>query len=521
MLEIPGSHRLPLNREALGPVDAEVQINAVVVLKPSTAAHEAELVSGFLNSVGEHSIRVTGFTEETNILEIQGSAEDMQVAFDTSLALYLGESGDTFRGREGGLNVPDHLHDLIDAVLGLDNRKVAHPYFHAASPDASTDSLAIADVAKAYNFPVVGKGAGKTIGIIELGGGYTLSDLQNYFASLGVLTPTIKSVPVAGGSNTPDGPNGADGEVQLDIEVAGVVASDATLNVYFGPNTDAGFLAAINAAIKDKVDVITISWGGPESSWTPQAMNSFDSAFAAAGAAGISVFVAAGDSGSNDGTSGPMADFPSSSPNVTACGGTRLVLNVDKSIEGEVVWDDNPANDATGGGYSGHFSRPDYQPASVGSQRGIPDVTGNADPVTGYQVNVDGQDMVIGGTSAVAPLYAGLAALLSTNAGKHLGPFNTLAYGAPTAFRDVTVGNNGKYRAGPGWDATSGLGSPNGMSLLAALVPAPPAPTPPPVPAPPAPTPPPTTPPPVPTPQPVAPSWWTKFIEWLESVLGL
>src|SRR5487761_598338 len=115
----------------------------------------------------------------------------------------------------------------------------------------------------------------------------------------------------------------------LDIEVAGAIAPAAAIAVYFAPNTDAGFLDAVTTAIHDDVrkpSVISISWGGPESTWTQQAMSAIDQAFQAAATLGITVCVAAGDSGSTDGVSDGSnhVDFPASSSGVLACGGTSL-----------------------------------------------------------------------------------------------------------------------------------------------------------------------------------------------------
>jgi len=404
----------------------------------------------------------------------------------------------------------------VVAVLGLDPAPVAYPRLRPAA--ASATLLTAVQVAGAYNFPA-SDGAGQAIAIVELGGGFGAADLQAYFSGLGLPRPEVTSIPVAGGSNTPDGPNGADGEVLLDIEVAGAVAPGAKIGVYFGPNTDAGFLSAINAAVHDVTlnpSVISISWGQAESGWSPQAMDAFDQAFASAAALGISVFCAAGDNGASDGGQGMNADFPASSPHVTACGGTRLTLDPAGGIADEVVWNDGPAS-ATGGGYSARFPRPAYQSMVPGALRGLPDMSANADPQSGYKVIVDGQAMGVGGTSAVAPLLAGLVARLNALSGKRVGLLNVPAYADPSAFRDVTVGGNGGYNAGAGWDAASGLGSPDGSKLVSPVVPVPPvvpAPVPPVVPpappvvtpVPPAPVPPaPPVPAPVPAPTPPTP----------------
>ncbi|HEY2187432.1 MAG TPA: S53 family peptidase, partial [Caldimonas sp.] len=284
--------------------------------------------------------------------------------------------------------------------------------------------------------------------------------------------------------NNPTNANSADGEVMLDIEVAAAIAPKAKIAVYFAPNTNQGFLDAITTAVHDSVNkpsVISISWGSAESNWTAQAMTQFDQAFQAAAAMGVTVCCAAGDNGSTDGVSDGKAhvDFPASSPFALGCGGTRISA-AGNAISDEVVWNDNAKTSATGGGVSGFFAVPAYQksakvpPIAGGTKtgRGVPDVAGDADPNSGYRVRVDGQSMVIGGTSAVAPLWAGLIALLNQKLGKPVGYLNPLLYGSLVgsgAFRDVVTGNNGGYAARPGWDACTGWGSPVGSKLLAGL----------------------------------------------------
>jgi kumamolisin len=136
------------------------------------------------------------------------------------------------------------------------------------------------------------------------------------------------------------------------------------------------------------------------------------------------------------------------------------------------VWNEGP-DSATGGGFSAFFARPDYQQAlPAGANRGVPDVAGDADPASGYRIRVDGQNLVFGGTSAVAPLWAGLLALINQQLGHPVGFLNPLLYGSLRAAgvtRDITIGDNGAQQAGPGWDACTGWGSPDGAQLLAAL----------------------------------------------------
>ena len=379
--------------------------------------------------------------------------------------------------------MPADLAPLIVGVFGLDERPQAKAHFRrlsAASPQAASVSYTPPAVAKLYNFPASATGAGQTIALIELGGGYRTSDLQTYFKSLGIkTTPVVTAVSVDSAQNQPVGnANSADGEVLLDIEIAGSIALKPASRSILRPTPIRGSSTPSppRSTIRlRKPSVISISWGGPESTWTAQSLTAFDQAFQDAGLLGVSVCCAAGDSGSSDGVTDGEAhvDFPASSPNVLACGGTNLQSSKGK-ISAEVVWNEG-ANGATGGGVSETFPLPAYQanahvPVSVNPSkfkgRGVPDVSGDADPQTGYQIRVDGRSAVFGGTSAVAPLWAALIALLNQQLGSPRGFWNPALYAAPAgAFRDITSGNNGAYKAGAGWDACTGLGSPNGQGL--------------------------------------------------------
>jgi kumamolisin len=445
---------------------------------PDDLQRVADFASGEgLTVVSTHPARRT--------VMLSGSLAAASRAFGVELQLYqLGN--DTFRGRTGTIAIPVELSDVIEGVFGFDQRPQAQPHFRLRdAAGAAEQSFTPPEVAQLYEYPAGATGSGQTIAIIELGGGYQQADLESFFSGLGLTTPSVTAIGVDGASNQPVGdPNSADGEVLLDIEVAGSVAPGAAIAVYFSPNTDQGFLDAVTTAVHDQTtqpQVISISWGGPEDCWTAQSMQSFDQAFQDAVALGVMVCTAAGDNGSGDGDTDGKAhvDFPSSSPNVLACGGTTLIGN-NAAIQTETVWNDGTDGGATGGGVSETFPLPSYQetanvPKSVNSGfvgRGVPDVAGDADPNTGYQVVVDGQSTVIGGTSAVAPLWAGLIALLNQQLGKSVGFLNDAIYAAPLSsagFHDVTSGNNGSYSAGPGWDACTGWGSPDGAALLKGL----------------------------------------------------
>jgi kumamolisin len=418
---------------------------------------------------------------------LAGTVARLSSAFGVSLGVYAYPEGGTFRGREGPIYVPADLAGVTQGVFGLDDRLMARSHLRrlsdlegipqlAAAPRASFSPIQIAQL---YDFPSGLDGSGQCVGIIELGGGFRVADLRTYFQRLGVPQPRVVSVSVDHGRNQPAGPGSADDEVMLDIEVVGAIAPGARIAVYFAPNTDQGFIDAISTAVFDTTNrpsVISISWGAPEAQWTQASIQAMDQAFQAAAAMGVTVYCAAGDNGANDFPPGQgqqpgnHADFPASSPYVVGCGGTTLTV-ANGAITNEVVWND-AGDGATGGGFSALFATPAWQTGVQGGKRGVPDVAGDASPLSGYTVRVDEQDVVVGGTSAVAPLWAGLTALLNQRLSKPLGFANPVLYGLPAssgAFHDVTQGNNNGFSAGPGWDPCTGLGRPDGARLLAGI----------------------------------------------------
>ncbi len=442
---------------------------------------DIEAVKAF---AANHNLLAVDVNPAARVVRLSGTLGEMALAFGADLELrQLGTQ--ILRTRQGALRVPSTLNERIIAVLGFDQRAAAVTHHKFQNRTKQAMDFTPPELAKIYNFPAnIGKG--QTIALIELGGGYNESDLNAYWNQLGLNSVSVASISVGGGHNSPEGdPNSADGEVALDIEVAGGIAPEARVAVYFAPNTDQGFLDAINTAIDDRIrrpSVISISWGSAESEWTPQSMNAFNAAFHDAALLGISVCAAAGDNGSSDGEpdNHNHVDFPASSPWVLACGGTRLVAH-NGARQSEAVWNDGANGGATGGGVSAHFSKPKYQSAAHipkptgtvnGTGRGVPDVAGVADPETGYAVIVDGQEGVVGGTSAVAPLWAAFIALCNEELGKNVGWFHPKLYGTVwqhKALHDITSGNNGTYKAGIGWDACTGLGTPNGQAILELL----------------------------------------------------
>ena len=361
------------------------------------------------------------------------------------------------------------LHSYLHGVL----RPKVHPYFHMGRTGSATGRSidggpwSVPDLCAAYSWPTNLTGGG-VIAIVELGGGWVQSDMDQFFRGLGQPQPKIADVSVDGTKNTPNpGPNSADGEVALDIEVAGAAyfvatGKAATIRVYWAQD----IAAAVRAAMADGCDVCSISWGADEANWGAQAAHDMEQAATDATAAGMIVFAASGDNDSSDGGPNPAnVDLPASAPHVIGCGGTR------KTSTAETVWNNNPGHtsgEGTGGGFSTLFTPlPPWQAgAPNGPGRMVPDVAANADPNTGYMIILHGAQVPIGGTSAVAPLYAGLFAAFGTK----LGFLTPKLWLNPVCFNDITSGDNGAFRASTGPDPCTGLGSPIGAKLAQLLI---------------------------------------------------
>ena len=509
-VEIPGSEReADPEHQRVGEVDRDKPIEATVYLRPSgsldwvdqeagrapserrTMSREElasatgasdEDIAAVRSFAGECGLEVTGVDKGRRAMTLRGTVKAVAEAFGAQeLQLFEHPTAGRYRGRQGPLTVPSELGNVITGVFGIDERPQARAHLRQSA--AAAQSYTPPAVAAAYNFPSATNGSGQTAAILELGGGFSQADLDTYFKTLGLTSPSVTAVSVDGGSNSPGTDPNADGEVMLDIEVLGSVAPGAKIVVYFAPNTDQGFIDALSTAVHDttnKPSVVSISWGGPEDSWTQQAQTQMEQILTEGAAVGVTVTVASGDGGSTDGvTDGKQhVDFPASAPHALGCGGTTLSIKNGK-IASETVWNELPNHGAGGGGISIEFPVPSYQsaikmPSNVDTGkpgRGVPDVAGDADPETGYSILVDGKQQTIGGTSAVAPLWAALIVLLNASLGKPVGFLQPQIYpaSAEPGFHDITQGDNPAYKAGPGWDACTGNGSPDGAALLTTL----------------------------------------------------
>jgi kumamolisin len=463
-----------------------------------------------------HGLEIVAVLADRREIVARGSARAMHAAFSADLRV-AEINGKKCRVRRGEICVPADLVASISSVTGLDNRPFAKPHYrvtrqvaHAAGGGAAAapvneTAFTPVELASLYNFPVGMDGSGQTIAILELDGGFRPDELAAYFKELGVPQPTVTIVPFEGGGANNPGLNALDpfcrdAEVMLDLQVAGGLAPGAQLLVYFAKDdSDQSFLAAVSAIVHDaarKPDIISISWGGPELTATGQFRNDFDQVLQTAAHLGITVCVATGDNASPDFAAedpgwdgGAHVDFPACDPWVLACGGTRISV-AGGAIEAEDVWFEGP-HAGTGGGVSRAFPLPEYQKtASIPRaanpdgpvMRGIPDVSANAAPASGFRILCDAQHFPdpdknvppMGGTSAVAPLWSALVARLNQALGRRCGFMNPLLYELASApgssiWRNPASGTNGAYFAGPGWNACTGLGSVDGTRLLNAM----------------------------------------------------
>jgi kumamolisin len=534
-LPVAGSeHPAPAGAQCVGACDPAEHFDIVLILRRQSAAEFHELVDRLAANdpaaqplsredyerrfgasaddikrveqfATTHGLTVARADAAARRVVLSGTVQQYNAAFGVDLQRFehqVGQSTYHFRQPNGPVHLPDDMHEVVTAVVGLDNRAKARPHFRLGSSPpvtaqdatgapirppiraarAVSHSFTPLQLAQLYDFPA-GDGSGQCIALVEMGGGYDTADLTAYFKELGVGQPRVEAVSVDQAKNAPTGdPNGPDGEVTLDVEIAGALAPAALIAVYFAPNSEAGFVDAVSAALHDsqrKPSVISISWGAPESAWSQQSLGALNDAMQTAVALGVTVCAASGDSGSADGVGdgADHVDFPASSPYALGCGGTHVTAS-NGQITRETVWG-NGEDGATGGGVSATFALPAWQKglrvvrSSGGAgalvRRGVPDVAADADPSTGYVVRVAGAETVVGGTSAVAPLWAALIARINATRSKPVGFVNAKLYAQPDAFNDVTSGSNGDYSAGPGWDACTGLGTPVGSKVAAVL----------------------------------------------------
>jgi kumamolisin len=523
------AHPHPKGHKLLGPTTESESVAVTLLLRRRTGGTKhAEIVdraaprpdrSDFVEERGadEGELgKVEAFAKSTGLavveadparrsVVVRGTVADIEKAFAVKLNDYQYEHG-KYRSHDGAVKLPSSISDYVEAVVGLTNRPVRAQHFSTArrrnpADPANTRPLTPQQVATLYSFPP-GDGAGQTIGLYEMatqGGpaGYAPSDIAGTMAALGGLpVPNIVDVPVDGVTNSGQ----SDGETGLDITVAGAIAPKATIAVYFAGGETQNIIHALQAMIHPATgapapSIISISYGfGPDDTGADAFSDSefaqITALFEDAATNKITVFVSSGDSGAFiEDPRQAQTSYPASDPGVTACGGTTIG-NVNGASFDEYVWNDTggAGPGATGGGISARFPVLAYQsnvqlPTRNGTGqpgRGVPDIAGNASENSGYLQVINGsQPQPVGGTSAVAPLYAGLIARINANLGFPVGYLNPTLYSLPAStFRDI-LGSPGPannsfkrvegYPAGAGWDACTGLGSVDGQALQDAL----------------------------------------------------
>jgi kumamolisin len=453
-----------------------------------------------------HQLVVTRDDRTSARVSIAGTVANLSAAFGVTLFDYSHPELGEFHARTGNVHVPSEISDVVTGVFGFTNHRILRRELKSSPKAADINTKARpwfipTELAAVYNFPTA-NATSQCIALLEFGGGVDISDVTSYFQKIGQSAPDVTVIALDGVSTDPAADPDSTGEVMLDIDVAGALAGGAKIATYFSTFDEKGLVDALSRVVADSINdpsVVSISWGWDENEpfnssgivWSQAAIDHCNESFLAAAQLGITVCVSTGDDGSEaqikDGRA--HVNFPASSPYVLAVGGTTL--HVRKNAAGstqitEVVWNDGPGS-GTGGGVSAVTPVPAWQEGKVVPSinpghfagRAIPDVAANADPATGYLTMSSGKLGVVGGTSASTPLWASLIVRLNSILGKRIGNFNALLYseiGPASTLRDITTGNNdtdgllnGQYAAGPGWDACSGWGSPDGQKLLQAL----------------------------------------------------
>src|SRR6266536_1874584 len=448
----------------------------------------------YLQSQG---MTVTSVAPNNVLIDATATVAQVQQAFSVQINTY--QAGNhTFYANTASPSVPTSISQLISSIGGLYNSVQYHPLYqrmikhiqnHGAAM-AATGGFGPKDLSGAYDATPLQNagilGDNQTVALFELDG-YQSSDVTHYFQNYGLATPNISNVLV-------DGFNGAPGqgaiEVELDMEVVGAIAPHANQIVYEGPNTTQGLNDTYNQIVNDKKNaphIVSISWGLCEAYSGAAELQTLDHIFKQGALQGITFFAAAGDSGAYDCGDGNLGvDSPASDPNVTGVGGTNLQLNAG-AYGSESVWSNpndtqrSPNGAGGGGGVSNTIGQPSWQ-TGAGVQNGkreVPDVSADADPVTGYATYCTVTNagchstgwITVGGTSAAAPLWAGSMALinqyLQAQGKAVVGYANPALYGLfntqqqSPAFHDVTSGNNLHYAATTGYDMASGIGTPD------------------------------------------------------------
>lgn len=473
------------------------------------AAASVRMVEKFAESF---KLRVVETAADRRSIRLAGRAADVSRAFNTNFEEFELERHKFFAPARP-FQIPANWNGLVEAVLGTHSSPHSWPRRHSSIREKKPTAT-LADLARAYEFPPDFNGTGQTIGLIELGGGFRREDIKSFCSRMGLVEPSITVVEIGSGKNRPaeppaihellDAMNGriklaakaeqSDSfeaaqctlEVTMDVEILTALAPSARIVVYFAMGGEQGLYHAISHAVHDKhyrPSILSISWSLAEQDISAVELNALENLLTEAAHLGITVCASSGDWGALNGSRNgkPSVNYPASSPHCLACGGTSGKIDSARISE-EEVWNATHygVKGASGGGVSAWFHLPHWQrdarvPARPDgtTARGIPDVAGLADPRYGCELLITGRTFASAGTSAVAPMWAALVARLNQALGRRCGHLHPDIYllgsSHAAALRPVLKGNNGFYRAGKGWNACVGYGTPRGEELLAHL----------------------------------------------------
>jgi kumamolisin len=438
---------------------------------------------------------------------VQGKVGKVAQALKVNFARVTSE-GKEYTSAVTAPSVPGDISPLLIGINGLQPHLLAHKHLmkQQAQPNAATGSASYlpSQIAQAYSatglYNSNVEGGGQTIAIV-IDTFPSTTDLLLFWKNCHVnqSISNIQFVQVIPGSLP-----APSGEETLDVEWSSAIAPQAHIRVYAekalsSTDLDLAYQQVIDDVTNHPglgIHQMSMSYGEGETYYMPSSlMDTDDAKFALLAAAGVTVFASSGDGGNSPGSSGVAGDesgavqveFPASDPNVTGVGGTTLMLDANNNVSSETVW--NNSSGASGGGTSGHFTRPSWQTGNgvpAGTMREVPDVACSADPNYGAITYLDGKEAIYGGTSWASPTWAGFCALINqarANVGLSslgtLGPYiyspailGTASYA--TDFRDITVGNNSSngatsFNAGAGYDVASGIGVPLAQSLAETL----------------------------------------------------
>jgi subtilase family serine protease len=453
---------------------------------------EANAVTKLVKFVKDKGLKLVESSATDGLVSVKGDVDAFKKALGCTFNHYRNEvSKAEYSIAHGEIHLPEDIIDHIGAITGLhpgvkkarrDNNTPAEPETGGKKEAPAERFLGYTpqEIESAYNFPS-GTGSGQTIGLVELGGTYKQSDLDTYFERFNITPPSIEIMGDIPGESAQD-----DYEVTLDIELAVSLAPEAHFVIYYGKS----LIDAIKLALSDtknKPDILSISWAGSEFNYSQQELIEMNHLLLQAGIMGITVVVASGDQGAYNLKSYLNVNVPAASPYALGCGGTSLYKN-----GYEAVWNElDKKLGATGGGFSYKYSIPSYQRADVlqynetshspgysSEARAVPDISANADSITGYQIVLNGNTFPGGGTSAATPVWAALVARLNENLGFNVGYLNKVLYTLanegglkPVAGNEdgSGIGNNGYYSGSDSWNPCTGLGVPNGEVLLEAI----------------------------------------------------